>query len=61
MRTQYSKLIKVLQLDRGGEYLSKEFDDHLKANITIRSLTVHDTPEKNSIAEQLNHTLLEDA
>ena len=32
MRTQYSKLIKVLQSDRGGEYLSKDFDDHLKAN-----------------------------
>ena len=45
MRTQYSKPIKVLQSDRGSEYLSKEFDDHLKANDTIRSLTVHDTPK----------------
>ena len=56
---QYSKLIKVLQSDRGSEYLSKEFDDHLKANGTIRSLMVHDTPEENGVAEQLNCTLLE--
>ena len=41
MQTQYSKLIKVLQSDRGGEYLLKEFDSHHKVNGTIRSLTVH--------------------
>ena len=61
MRTQYSKLIKVLQSDWGGEYLLKEFDSHLKANGTIRSLTVHDTPEENGVAEWLNHMLLEHA
>ena len=59
MRTQYSKLIKVLQSDRGREYLLKDFDNHLKANGTIRSLTVHDTPKENSVAERLNRTLLE--
>ena len=52
---------KVLQLDRGGEYLLKDFDNHLKANGTIRSLTVHDTPEENGVAERLNCTLLEHA
>ena len=41
MQTQYGKQIKVLQSDRGGEYLLKDFDNHLKANGTIRSLTVH--------------------
>ena len=30
-------------------------------NDTIRSLTVHDTPEENGIAEWLNHMLLEHA
>ena len=51
MRTQYGKRIKILQSDCGGEYLSKEFNTHLKAQGTIRSLTVHDTPEENGVAE----------
>ena len=59
LQTQHSKPIKILQLDRGGEYLSKDFNNHLKANSTIRSLTMHDTPEENGVAERLNHTLLE--
>ena len=61
MRTQSGKHIKILQSDCGEEYLSKEFDIHLKAQGTIRSLTVHDMPEKNGVAEQLNRTLLEHA
>ena len=61
MRTQYGKRVKILQPDCGGEYLSKEFNTHLKAQGTIRSLTVHDTPEENGVAERLNHTLLEHA
>ena len=61
MRTQYGKLIKVLQSDRGSEYLLKELDNHLKANGTIRSLTVHDMPEENGVAKWLNRTLLEHA
>ena len=59
MQTQYSKPIKFLQSDRGGEYLLKKFNNHLKANSTIRSLIVHDMPEENGITEWLNHTLLE--
>ena len=51
--------IKKLYSDRGGEYLSKEFNDHLKQAGTLRNLTVHDTPEHNGIAERLNRTLLE--
>ena len=51
--------VKRLHSDRGGEYLSKEFNDHLKQAGTLQNLTVHDTPEHNGIAEQLNRTLLE--
>ena len=61
MRTQYSKCIKIHQSDHGGEYLSKEVDTHLKAQGTIRSLTMHDTPEEHGVAEQLNCMLLEHA
>src|SRR5271168_88594 len=51
--------IKKLHTDRGGEYLSNDFSNHLAAMGTIRNLTVHDTPEHNGVAERLNRTLLE--
>ena len=57
--TQYNVRIKCLNLDRGGEYLSKDFSDHLKRNGTTRQLTVHDTPEHNGVAERGNHTNLQ--
>ena len=56
---QHCSGIKVLRSDRGGEYLSKAFDEHLAAAGTARRLTTHDTPQLNGIAEQLNRTLLE--
>jgi hypothetical protein len=51
--------IKVLRSDRGSEYLSAAFDNHLMDAGTARRLTVHDTPQLNSIAECLNWTLME--
>ena len=59
LKTQYGKPIKVLQSDRGGEYLSNEFTRHLKEKGMMRSLTIHDTPEENRVAEWLNWMLLE--
>jgi hypothetical protein len=59
LSTQYNVRIKCLNSDRGGEYLSKEFSDHLKRAGTTRRLTVHDTPEHNGIAERGNRTNLE--
>ena len=47
LKTQHGKLVKVLQSDRGGEYLSNEFTKHLKEKGPMRSLTIHDTPEEN--------------
>jgi transposase InsO family protein len=57
--TQYNVKIKCLNSDRGGEYLSTEFSDHLKKAGTTRRLTVHDTPEHNGVAERGNRTNLE--
>ena len=57
--TQHDARIKVLHSDRGGEYLGKEFTLHLKSAGTEHKLTVHDTPQHNGVAEQLNRTLLE--
>ena len=59
LSTQYDVKIKCLNSDRGGEYLLKEFSDHLKKSGTTRRLTVHDTPEHNGVAERANRTNLE--
>ena len=55
----HCRAIKVLRSDRGGEYLSKEFDQHLAKAGMARKLTTHNTPQLNGIAEHLNQTLLE--
>ena len=54
LSNQHKARIKCLCLDRGGEYLSDEFSNHLKKAGTVRKLTVHDTPEHNGVAERLN-------
>jgi len=35
----------------GREYMGKVFIRHLKAAGTMQRLTVHDTPQQNSVAE----------
>ena len=39
VQNQLGKTIKALRSDRGGEYLSQEFDDHLKTCGIISQLT----------------------
>ena len=51
--------LKSLVSDHGGEYTSKEFNDYLAEQGTYHRLTVHDTPESNGVAEQLNRTMVE--
>jgi transposase InsO family protein len=59
MLRQRDAHIKVLVSDRGGEYTSSEFKQHLAKQGTKHRFTVHDTPESNGVAERLNRTLLE--
>jgi hypothetical protein len=59
LSTQHGAKVKRLRTDRGGEYLSDEFSTHLKRAGTVRTLTVHDTPEHNGVAERLNRTIME--
>jgi transposase InsO family protein len=59
MKAQKDTVIKTLHSDRGGEYLSDAFSEHLAKAGTVRNLTVHDTPEHNGVAERCNRTLLE--
>jgi hypothetical protein len=61
LHTQFKVVVKELHCDGGGEYINDVFDAHLKAKGTVRTVTVHDTPEQNGIAERLNRTLLERA
>ena len=60
LKAQYTKQIKIIQSDQGGEYFSNEFTNH-KEKSTMQSLTVHDVPEENGVAEWLNQMLLEHA
>jgi hypothetical protein len=46
--------IKIFESDQGGEFLSKEFTDHLKCQGTIRHLTMHDSPASNGASECAN-------
>jgi transposase InsO family protein len=53
--------IKKLCSDRGGEYLSMEFDRYLKDQGIKHQLTVHDSPQQNGVTECLNRMLVEHA
>jgi len=53
--------IRRIRSDRGGEYLSAEFDKYLKDRGIKRQLTVHHSPQQNGVAERLNRTLVEHA
>ena len=53
--------IACLGSNRGGEFLSKEFNAHLHDTGTIHHLNVHDSPQFNGVAKWLNQTLIESA
>ena len=53
------KKIKVLRSDRGGEYLSIEFDDYLRDCGIVSPLNPPRTPQLNGVAERRNQTLLD--
>ncbi|GJX20765.1 retrotransposon protein, putative, ty1-copia subclass [Tanacetum coccineum] len=57
VENQLDRKIKVLQYDRGGEYLSIEFFDHLKNYGIVSLLTPPRTPQLNGGAERRNRTL----
>ena len=54
VQNQLGKNIKALRSDRGGEYLSQEFVDHLRACGIVSQLTPPSTPQWNSVFEQRN-------
>ena len=59
VENQRGKKIKTLQSNRGGEYLSHEFSDHLKSCGIVPQLTPPETPQRNGVFERRNRTLLD--
>ena len=56
---QTEKFIKILQSDREGEYLSREFLDYLKKNGIVSQWTLPEIPQLNGISEWRNRILLD--
>ncbi|GJR06774.1 retrotransposon protein, putative, ty1-copia subclass [Tanacetum coccineum] len=56
---QLGKTIKALRSDRGGEYISQEFKDYLKANGIVQQLTPPYTLQHNGMSDRRNRTLLD--
>ncbi|GJV64603.1 retrotransposon protein, putative, ty1-copia subclass [Tanacetum coccineum] len=59
VENQLGKIIKTLRSDRGGEYISQEFKDYLKACGIIQQLNHPYTPQHNGVSERRNHTLFD--
>ncbi|KAL0439183.1 UNVERIFIED_CONTAM: hypothetical protein Slati_2401300 [Sesamum latifolium] len=59
VENQTDRKIKALLSDRGDEYLSGEFIDHLKENGILSQWTPPGTPQVNGVAERRNRTLLD--
>nr|GEV26721.1 hypothetical protein [Tanacetum cinerariifolium] len=58
-QNELGKTIKSLRSDRGGEYMSQEFLDHLKEHGIISHRTPPYTPQHNGVSERRNRTLLD--
>jgi hypothetical protein len=59
VKVQRNAFIKIFGSDRGGEFTSKEFNEHLANAGTVRHLTVHDSPQSNGGPERGNRTHLD--
>nr|GFA58476.1 hypothetical protein [Tanacetum cinerariifolium] len=59
VENQLGKTIKSLHSDRGGEYMSQEFLDHLKDYGIIAHRTPPYTPQHNVVSERRNRTLID--
>jgi hypothetical protein len=59
VENQRGKKIKALRYDRGGQYLSHEFSNHLKSCGIVLQLTLPRMPQRNVVSERCNQTLLD--
>ena len=59
IQNQLGKSIKAIRSDRGGEYLSQEFDYYLNECGIVSQLTPLGTPQWNGVSERRNRILLD--
>jgi hypothetical protein len=59
VKNQLNRKVKHLHSHRGGEYMSFEFEAHLKACGIVPQCMPAGTPQRNSVSEQRNRTLLD--
>jgi transposase InsO family protein len=52
--------IKVLRLDNGGEYTSKDFNNFCIEAVIKREFRVPYNPQQNGVAERKNRTIIEE-
>ena len=61
MKQETGNEIQKLRSDRGGEYMSKEFQEYLVTQSICHEVTCPYTPKQNGAAERENCTLMESA
>ena len=61
VKVQRNGRIGILECDRGGEFMVKEFTEHLENSGAVRHLNVHDSPQSNGALERANRTHLDGA
>ena len=61
VENEFKMKIEALRADRGGEYLSNEFQQFLKECGIRPEFTAAYSPQQNGVSERLNHTLVEAA
>lgn len=59
LENQLGKSIKAIRSDRGGEYLSQEFDDCLRECGIVSQITPPRTPQWNGMSNRRSRTLLD--
>ncbi|GJZ59068.1 retrotransposon protein, putative, ty1-copia subclass [Tanacetum coccineum] len=59
LKINSGRLLGKYESNRGGEYISQEFKDYLKANGIVQQLTPPYTPQHNGVSERRNRTLLD--
>ncbi|GKE27008.1 retrotransposon protein, putative, ty1-copia subclass [Tanacetum coccineum] len=59
VENQLGKKIKAIQSDRGDEYPSHEFVNHMKTCGIVSQLTPPYTPQHNGVSERRNQNLLD--
>jgi hypothetical protein len=53
----FGRKIKVLQEDKGGEYMSRVFDNYLRSESIVRRHSTRNRPQQNGMAERGNRTV----